>query len=203
MRLLIFDRTCVRKGGGLSVPWFAGSYLYRGLRRIDRAKGVASWDEAFAWIRKSDEPIDELQYWGHGLWGRVMIDREALTADALLAKHEHHAGLLALKERLAPNALVWFRTCSAFGAKPGIAFAEQLSDFLGARVAGHTYVIGFHQSGLHGLAPGARADWDPAEGLESGSAAMPLSSLPSRTSAPHTITCLHNSVRDDWFSTRG
>lgn len=196
----MFDRTCVRKGGGLTVPWSAGSVVYRGLRRIDRAKGVASWSEALAWLAEIPEPIDELQYWGHGHWGRVMVDSEALSSMALASDHYLHAGLVALRERLAPDALVWFRTCSAFGARAGIAFAEGLADFLGARVAGHTHVIGFHQSGLHGLAPGARADWDPAEGLAKGTADDPVEAKWSRPWATRTITCLHGTVPEAWFS---
>lgn len=198
--MLVFDRTCLRRGGGLTVPWAAGSYLYRGLRRIDRAKGVASWAEALAWLAELNEPIDELQYWGHGRWGRVLIDQEALTGSALLAGHEHHAGMCALRDRLAPDALVWFRTCSAFGANAGIRLAESLSDFLGARVAGHTHVIGFHQSGLRGLEPGARADWDPADGLARGTPDEPEEANGSRPWAPRTITCLHGAVPEAWFS---
>ena len=200
MRVLVFDRTCVRKGGGLTVPWAAGSYLYRGLRRIDRAKGVASWGEAFAWLATLDAPIDELQYWGHGRWGRFLIDQEALSLASLGAPHDHHAGLRAVRERLAPGALVWFRTCSAFGARRGIAFAEALADFFGARVAGHTHVIGFHQSGLHGVIPGARADWDPAEGVAEGTPEDPREAAWSRPWAPRTITCLHGGVPEAWFS---
>lgn len=198
--MLVFDRTCVRKGGGLSVPWAAGSYLYRGLRRIDRAKGVASWAEAFAWLEQLDEKIDELQYWGHGRWGRILIDREPLFSSSLLAGHEHHTGMSVLRDRLAPGALVWFRTCSAFGARRGIAFAEALADFLGARVAGHTHVIGFHQSGLHGLAPGARADWDLGEGIMKGTPEDPVEAKWSRPWATRTITCLHGAVPEPWFS---
>lgn len=194
----------MKKGGGLTVPWAAGSYLYRGLRRIDHAKGVASWAEALAWLgetsEKHDENIDELQYWGHGRWGRILIDREALAGSSLLVGHEHHAGLCALRDRLAPGALVWFRTCSAFGCRAGIAFAEGMADFLGARVAGHTHVIGFHQSGLHGLAPGARADWDPAEGLAKGTPEEPEEARWSAPWATRTITCLHGSVPNAWFS---
>jgi hypothetical protein len=200
VRVLVFDRTCVRKGGGLTVPWAAGSYLYRGLRRLDRAKGVASWAEALAWLGGVNEPIDELQYWGHGRWGRILIDQEPLFSSSLLAGHEHHDGLRALRDRLAPGALVWFRTCSAFGARRGIAFAESLADFLGARVAGHTHVIGFHQSGLHGLAPGARADWDPSEGIAKGTPEEPEEAKGSRPWATRTITCLHGAVPEPWFA---
>lgn len=181
------------------MPWAAGSYLYRGLGRIDRAKGVASWAEAFAWLASLEEPIDEVQYWGHARWGRVMIDDDALMISALQKHHPKREGLVALRERLSPGALVWFRSCETFGASAGIAFAEGLADFLGTRVAGHTHIIGFHQSGLQGLAPGRRAHWDPMEGVAEGTPDEPLQAKGSRPWAPRTITCLNGVVPEAWF----
>lgn len=196
MRVLVHDRT----DGALSFAWKAGSALYRGLRRMDAARGVASWAEAFEWLASIDGPIDELQYWGHGKWGQVHVGDEILGARSLLRDHAHRPGLDMLKEKLAPGALVWFRTCETLGALPGIAFAEQLADFLGTRVAGHTYIIGFHQSGLHGLEPGGRADWDPAEGLLEGTPEAPQRAKWSKPWAPHTITCLQGRVPGAWFA---
>ena len=82
----------------------------------------------------------------------------------------------------------------------GIDFAERLADFLGARVAGHTYVIHFHQSGLHGLAPGCRADWAPDEGIVEGTAAEPRRARRSAPWEPRTITCLAGRVPAAWFT---
>src|SRR5512140_1126220 len=130
MRVVVYDRT-----DRLTAAWAPGSVLYRALRRIDAAKGVASWDEALAWLSSRPEPLDEIQYWGHGNWGRVLVDGRALDATQL-----HR--LAGVKAALAPDALVWFRTCETFGGVIGIDFAERLADYLGARVAGHTYVIG-------------------------------------------------------------
>ncbi len=178
--------------------WAAGSHLYRGLRRIDAAHGVDSWDATFAWLATLPEPITELQYWGHGRWGRALVDRDVLDASALTGARR--ADLEALREHLAPDALVWFRTCETFGAQIGIAFAERLADFLGARVAGHTFVIGFHQSGLHGLAPGCRAHWSPSEGLLAGTPEDPQRARRSTPWAPRTITCLAGRVPDAWFA---
>jgi hypothetical protein len=177
----------------MSVPWAAGSALYRGLRRIDAARGVASWDEALAWIDTLRAPIRELQYWGHGKWGCAMIDDDPLDASRI-------ARLAGLRERLAPDALVWFRTCETFGARRGQEFAARLADFLGARVAGHTYIIGFHQSGLHGLAPGRRPDWAADEGLAEGTADAPKRAQWSTPFRPRTITCFHNRVPKAWFA---
>jgi hypothetical protein len=200
MRVLVYDRTCVRTGGALTIAWAAGAGLYRGLGRIDAARGVASWAEAFGWLGSLAAPIRELQYWGHGKWGGALIAREPLDAQAMMPAHAHRGRLEALRAQLAPDALVWFRTCETFGADVGIGFAERLADFLGARVAGHTHVIGFHQSGLHGLAPGCRPDWSATEGLAAGTAAAPRRARPSRPWAPRTITCLAGTVPVAWFA---
>ena len=193
MRVIVYDRTCVTKRGWLTPAWAAGSRLYRALGRIDATLGVASWDEALAWIDAQTEAIDELQYWGHGKWGCALVDNELLDASGL-------PRLAGLRERLAPGALVWFRTCETFGARRGHDFAQRLADYLGARVAGHTYVIGFHQSGLHGLAPGMRPDWPVDEGLAKGSPDEPERARWSTPFRPRTITCLHGRVPESWFA---
>lgn len=194
MRLLVYDRTCVGgHGGNLTRFWSAGARLYRRLGRIDAAHGVASWDEALAAIAAIDEPIREVQYWGHGKWGCALVGDDVLDASGLRR-------LEGLRVRLAPDALIWFRTCETFGARRGIAFAERFADFLGARVAGHTHVIHFYQSGLHGLAPGMRADWSPDEGLVAGTADDPQRARSSAPWAARTITCLAGRVPERWFA---
>lgn len=194
-RLLVFDRTCTSGKRGLSPAWSAGANLYRGLRRIDDARGVASWDEALDWLATQREPISQIQYWGHGKWGCALVDNDVFDASRL-----HDPRLDAIRERLTPDSLLWFRTCETFGARAGIDFAERLSDRLGCRVAGHTYVIGFHQSGLHGLAPGVRADWSPDEGLDEGTADAPVRAKWSWPWSPRTITCLASRVPERWFT---
>jgi Domain of unknown function (DUF4347) len=194
MRALVYDRTCVGRVGGMSTFWSAGSALYRRLGRIDAALGVASWDEALGWLAALPEPIHELQYWGHGKWGCAFVDDDVLDAGALAAASPRRAAMEALRAQLAPDALVWFRTCETFGARAGQGFAERLADFLGARVAGHTYVIGFHQSGLHAVDPGCRATWAATEGLAEGDADAPRRARRSHPWAPNTITCLRGEV---------
>jgi hypothetical protein len=195
MRLLVFDRTCPR----LSIAWRTGARLYRALSRIDVAKGVASWDEALGFVAEQDT-IDELQYWGHGRWGMALVDgKGVLDARALVPGHALHGRLEAMRERLAPNALIWFRTCETFGAAAGHDFAMRLADWSGARVAGHTHVIGLHQSGLHGLVPGSRPAWSPTEGLAEGTADAPVRAKGSRPWAPRTITCFDGAVPAAWF----
>jgi Domain of unknown function (DUF4347) len=194
MRALIYDRT----QGALTKTWSAGSVLYRGLRRLDAVLGVTTWDEALDWLGASSEPIEEIQYWGHGKWGRAYVDGEVLHADSLITRRPQ---LEAVRERLTPGALVWFRTCETLGARAGIDFAERLADFLGVRVAGHTYVIGFHQSGLHGLRPGERAHWSANEGLKRGTAEAPVRAHRSAPWRPRTITALGGRVPEAWFTT--
>jgi hypothetical protein len=202
MRVMVYDRTCVRTRGHLTPVWATGGALYRGLGRIDAAHGVASWDEALAWIAAQEAPITEIQYWGHGTWGGAWVGTDLLDANVFRETHRLHAGLVAARARLAPDALVWFRCCHTLGARAGIDWAERLAEFLGARVAGHTYVIGFHQSGLHGVAPGVRADWTADEGLSEGTVDAPLRARSSRPWAPRTITALHGEVPAAWFAAR-
>jgi hypothetical protein len=204
LRLLVYDRTCGGGPGGafgLSTAWSAGAGLYRELGRIDAAQGVSSWEEGLSWLAGyGSEAIAEVQYWGHGNWGLAKVADDVLDAGALAHRHRLRRRLDAVRERLAPDALLWFRTCETFGAQRGQDFARRLADHLGVRVAGHTFVIGFHQSGLHGLSPGARPDWSPAEGLAEGTPAAPLRARWSTPVAPNTITCLAGKVPARWFS---
>lgn len=191
---------------GLSTAWTSGARLYRAMRRIDAVKGVTSWSEALAWLAGEEatrgEAIAEIQYWGHGHWGEVFVDREGLDAAAFRPGHALHAPLERLRERLAPggDALVWLRTCEAFGADAGLDFAARMADFFGARVAGHTHVIGALQSGLHGLHPGHRPDWSPSEGLSEGTPSAPVRAHGSSPWRPRTIHCLDGHVPDAWFA---
>jgi hypothetical protein len=71
---------------------------------------------------------------------------------------------------------------------------------LGARIAGHTYVIAYHQSGLHGIAPGARPNWSVDEGLLEGDARDPQRARWSKPWSPHTITALTGTIPSAWFA---
>jgi hypothetical protein len=206
LRLMVYDRTCVAKLApvGLSTAWAAGSVLYRGLNRLDAAFGASSWDEALTWLGSYDasRPIAEIQYWGHGRWGRVHIDKDVLDAAAFAPGHRLEPRISALRERLVPGgeALVWLRTCETFGAAAGHDFAERLASVLGTRVAGHTFIIGALQSGLHGLLPGHTPDWPADEGIAEGTAEKPVRAHGSGVRRPRTITCFEGAVPPDWFS---
>jgi hypothetical protein len=196
-RIVLYDRTCWTGRRGLSPIWAAGSRMYRMLRRVERIEGVDSWAAALAYLGAQPELIDEIQFWGHGKWGCAMVGDDRFDVDALA---RHATALDAIRVRLAPNALLWFRTCETLGARPGQAFARRLADRMGARVAGHTYIIGYQQSGLHGLAPGMRPDWSEAEGLVEGTPDEPRKAAWSRRGLPNTITALVGEVPAAWFS---
>lgn len=204
LRLMIYDRTCTgpRLRPGLSHAWWTGGVLYsRLLRRLHAWHGASSWAEALAWAAQvhPGREIAELQFWGHGKWGRAYIDRDPLDAAALIPGHPLHASLAAIRERLrGPEALWWFRTCESFGAAPGQDFARRLTDFMGCRAAGHTYIIGVWQSGLHSLRPGETPTWSPLEGLKEGPVDDPRAALWSRRREPNTIHCLSGHVPEGY-----
>jgi hypothetical protein len=197
LRLVVYDATQQRRAPRLlGLSWRYGTTLYRGLGRVDAAYGARSFEDAFDWLKRHEPstPVSELQFWGHGKWGRIFVDTEPLDRGVLAPTHRHHSGFQALVRRLTPNALLWFRTCETFGASAGHDFATALTEATGARVAGHTHVIGFYQSGLHCLRPGELPSWSSSEGLASGTAQSPVRALPSSPGAPNTITCLTGSI---------
>ncbi len=199
LRLMVFDRSCTgqRLRPGLSHAWWTGGQLYGRLGRLDAWRGVSSWAEALAWIAQvaPDRQIASVQYWGHGKWGCAYIGRDCFDATALAPNHPLHRDLEQIRERLVgPDALWWFRTCETFGAVPGQNFAQRLTDFLGCRTAGHTYIIAGWQSGLHSLAPGMTPTWSVHEGLERGCPETPEAAQWSRRSEPNTIHCLSGKI---------
>lgn len=190
---MVYDRTCRgRYGVGLTHSWIAGAALYKGLGRFDAAAAASSWAEALAFLQSFSAPIREIQYWGHGKWGRALIDRDVLDESALSPGHPHYDALARVRDRLVQgDSLIWFRTCETFGKEVGHSFATSLSRFTGGRVAGHTYVIGPFQSGLHSLRPGQAPGWSTTEGLDPQNERAGLMSTPW---APNTITCLHGRI---------
>lgn len=209
LRLMVYDATEKRWGRfiNLSLIWRIGGWLYRLLGRLDHCHGAASWREALAWLGQVEpaRPIVEIQYWGHGRWGRVLILDESLDLTCLDPRHILHEHLQRIRSRLIANdptqggpALWWFRTCETLGANCGQTFATAWSNFFGCRVAGHTHVIGFYQSGLHSLRPGESPTWSADEGIIEGDGARPLRAAESRRGTPNTITCLGGRVPAGW-----
>lgn len=197
---MVYDATCTGRGVGLSHAWYAGGSLYRALDRFEQTRGVRSWEEALAWLAEvdPDQPIAEIQYWGHGRWGRVLVDGEPLGASALAAGHRHRPALDRIRERMAPGATWWFRTCEAFGADAGQRFAREWTRFFDRPAAGHTFIIGYWQSGLHRLEPGKQPHWSAEEGLREGTPATPDKALWSKPWSPNTISCLRGAIPAGW-----
>jgi hypothetical protein len=201
LRLIVYDRTQrARKPRALGYSWQYGTHLYRALGRVDGAYGARDFGGALRFLASHDagRSISELQFWGHGKWGKVFVDRDVLDRSILHANHRYHGLFRAFRERLTPNALLWFRTCETLGAHSGQDFARALGDATGARVAGHTFVIGFFQSGLHCLRPGTTPTWSATEGVSRGTAEAPEAALVSAPDAPNTITCLDGAVPEGY-----
>ena len=197
LRLLLYDATC--RGTpwfpGLTHSWIAGAWLYRLLGRIDRSRGVESWAEGLDWLAgiEADRSVEEIQFWGHGKWGQLRVDGEILEVSAIDTGHRWRPKLEAIRRRLTgPDALWWFRTCETFGCRPGHEFARRWTDFFDCRAAGHTFIIGPWQSGLHHIRPGQSPDWPVDEGLAEGTPDDPQRALWSKPWSPNTITCFHN-----------
>jgi hypothetical protein len=190
--LIIYDDTCrSRFGQGLSTIWSAGAKLYRARGAVSHVEGVRDWPQALRVLAETaaDRTIDEIQFWGHGRWGRLFVGEQVLDSSAFAPGHALEPALAAVRERLSADARLWFRTCEAFGASRGHDFARAVTDYFGRPAAGHTYVIGFWQSGLHRLEPGHAPDWPAAEGLLEGSADAPRRAKVSAPGEPNTIHC--------------
>lgn len=197
LRLVVFDATqLAKKPVGLGLSWRAGAVLYRSLGWVDHAYAARDWASALAWLTNisPERPIREIQYWGHGKWGRAFIDRDVLDRRSVHTGHRLRPELEAVRARMTEDGLFWFRTCETLGARAGQDFARAFADFMGVRVAGHTYEIAYFQSGLQTLAPGTLPHWDPTQGLTQGTAESPVRAKRSHPNEPNTITCLTSDI---------
>src|SRR5688500_2862517 len=111
LRVMLYDTSCRGRGlaPGLSHAWATGGVLFRALGRFDLVHGAWSWAAALDGLLATKGTISEIQFWGHGEWGGLWIDEELMTAAALEPGHYLHDRLLAVRARLAPDALWWFR----------------------------------------------------------------------------------------------
>jgi hypothetical protein len=177
---------------GLTHSWIVGGKLYKLFGSIDEAKGFKSWEDALAWLTLvgSDRKISEVQIWGHGSPGRSWMLEDGALDENSPTSTKYGVVMKMLKERLAPDAHIWFRNCSVFAGVKGHFFARAWADFFQCRVSAHTHIIGFWQAGLHTAVPGIEPHWDLKEG-EGGRAV-------SRFGSPNRITCLNNEVPRGW-----
>ncbi len=203
LRLLVYDATDKQGERPLRTAWRTGARVYRALGRVDAYFPATSWAAALSWLATFQEgrPLGQVQFWGHGKWGAALIADDVFSRTTLGEGGASAEALTAIQKRMLPEAgsLVWFRTCETLGAQRGHDFAMQLSERLGARIAGHTYVIAALQSGLHGLRPGMRPSWSTIEGLSRGTADAPEESFWSSAKAPNTVHFMNNEVPKEWF----
>lgn len=200
LRLMVYDATWVGRQPlqtGLTSTWIAGGLAWRLIGRFHAVLGARSWAEALQWlgtVREDGPRIDHVEYWGHGRWGELRIGKEVLDARAFTDPTDPRRLLLhRLRDRLHPDSLLWFRTCETFGTERGHRFASTVTETLGCRAAGFTYVIGHLQSGLHSLSPGEKPYWSAREGLPEG-VAHPKVAQWSHWRAPNTVTFLAGEV---------
>lgn len=185
---------------GLTHTWLAGGHLYRAFRHVDTFHGFRVWYRALEWLAEvhPEQKIQEIQYWGHGSPGKVWMDGEALTSESFTGAYQPL--LERVRDRLTDDALIWFRTCSTFGADRGQVFARKAADFFGCSVAAHTHNIGFFHGGLHTLEPDQPVYWPREEGVAEGTPEAPKKMKMSGWwfSQPNTITCLNADVPHGW-----
>lgn len=181
---------------GLTHSWIAGGMLYRFFGQIDEYRGFLSWTDALLWLGSTDRKnkIKEVQFWGHGTPGRSwMLEDGCLDANSPTSQ-QYGDLLRILRERLTPDARLWFRNCSVFAGEPGHNFARKWTDFFQCRVSAHTHIINFWQAGLHTARPGIAPHWPVEEGRVDGVDGREI----SKYSSPNRITCLHNYFPAEW-----
>lgn len=204
-RLMIYDDTTIEDGwdgfgsDALAYSWLAGGRLYRWFRWLDTVQGVTSWDEALDWLieQGKKEPISQIQFWGHGSWGRAWIGKESIGRLTIHEESSVHDKFEELKNYLADDALIWFRTCSTFGNERGIQFAKEFTEWMNCKIAAHTHIIGWWQGGLHSLKPGQDPYWSPDEGVRK----LPdgkEESIWSTRKTPNTIRCFNGHLPEGW-----
>lgn len=201
MRIVIYDANIK---DAVSVTWTVGGKIYPVLRRCDVAVPVKSWAEVCPALMSLAEkhPITQVQFWGHGWFGKAAIGDDVLNTSTL-RNTAFGAELRALGEKLAPGAIWWFRTCATYGAPAGKHFAEQFTNCLNRTTAGSTYSIGLIHSGIRTLLPYQKPYWSDREGVDflpgenserSGGKAL----LPT-FSAPNTLMFWRNKIPESFF----
>lgn len=205
MTLLVYDKTCNGYRGLLKLTWIIGTWLYCLFGRAQGRYGAKSWADALNWlISQGDQkgPITEVQFWGHGRPGAVIIGDTTLSLASLMYYRPH---ILDLQRRMVYNGVFWFRSCSAFAGRNGQRFARAMAKMLERRVAGHTYFIWLWHSGLRVVQrptednPLPIANWDLLEGIGAGTAEMPFRLSKSGPRQPRTIGCWRTQIPWPWL----
>lgn len=200
IRVMFYDKTRWA-GEELVSSWWAGGHVYKFFRKIDICKGVESWEEALDWMLSLDstKKISMIQFWGHGSPGNVFINGDAINTNVLRSNHPLHLKFQALKKKLTDQSVIWFRSCTVFQGSKGSFFAKRWAQFFNCKIAGHTFVVGPWQSGLHTLVPDQEPYWPLDEGVaEEGKGWNGSASQMSGPFQTNTIFCLRGDIPTQW-----
>lgn len=152
-RVIIYDRT-----DPLAFWWRLGSII-DGTRH---SFGVASWEEAIQWILYAWEIEDrqglEVQVWGHGSPGRVLIAGRHLPLD------NFSSNLRGMVD------VFWSRGCETISGSTGKKWALEFVEKMDCDYVGHCVVTSWPnplwQGRVAALRPGEPAWWaDDGDGL--------------------------------------
>lgn len=185
MRVTIYDKN---PGPGfnqwwLKTFWLIGCFFQKLFGRVDKYYGASSWPNALLWLSLQDGTFTSIQYWGHGSPGCVWLAQQNYTMP----------DFRVLKDKVTPETVIWFRTCSTFQGVRGLAFSAALSDMLNCTVAGHTRIIGVLQGGLHTRKPHSYPSWSTVDGE------FPASWWPPYLRwGDNTVTCLATKIPEGW-----
>jgi hypothetical protein len=184
MRVTIYDRN---PGPGvgqwfLSLSWVLGCFIQKLFGAVDKYYGAKSWEDAYKWLGEQGQ-LSSVQYWGHGSPGTVWLAGRQISTDEFIA---------ALKSKVSPESIIWFRTCSTFQGAAGYRFSAKLCDELNCVVAGHTRIIGLLQGGLHTRRPLQAPSWPIDE------AELPKAQWPYLKSGNNTISCFATKIPKGW-----
>lgn len=186
-------------GEELRFSWITGGLFYRLFGSIEEIRGCFNWTEALKFLAnvQPGKKIKTIQFWGHGTPGNVWINGHSLSVRSLLATSAHRHYLNKLKQRLDPDSVVWFRACNVAATQEGQFFMQSLANFLGCKVAAHTFIVHAWQGGLHTLGPGQEPDWPLDEGVEFDKDGN-LKMLWTKPWSPNTLFCLTGKIPEEW-----
>jgi hypothetical protein len=197
LRLMVYDKD---PGTGfaqkfLALSWRVGGWLFKLRGAIDIAYAAESWDDAFRWLATVEpgKTISEVQYWGHGGPGRVILGGDAFGSSRLQAAMLTNPNLRTFRERLRSGSVIWFRCCNTFQGALGYKFSAIFADYFNCTIAGFTRVIGPVQGGLHTRQPFTPAHWSEFEGN------TPHPILPQVLQwSSNSVTCLASKIPKGW-----
>lgn len=185
MRVTVYDKN---PGAGFSqwflkTCWELACWFQKLVGAVDAYYGAKSWEDAQKWLLEQKRPLTVIQYWGHGSPASVWLAQKLVPASEWLS----------LKPAVVPETLLWFRACSVFQNMSGQSFSQKLANGLGCTIAGHTFVIGPFQGGLHTRRPNTEPSWPFHEGTLK-------SKWPDHLKwwNPNTIFCLRTKIPEGW-----